>query len=180
MTFLKGDRVKIIFSEDFTIVNRFLETIFSKLNENRQTILIDPKRSWNSGLSGDRARVFQPANPNEFVATISSLNNYLSPRLNTIIVNDLHYFLRDYRGKSAKNVVINNRILAICLSFLAKIATTGVHTLGLTYENPLKKNFPLSHKIINYYNCDVYQIESFDNNQFKLRLNNTDVIYVTQ
>ncbi|MCE7735773.1 MAG: hypothetical protein GPJ54_12905 [Candidatus Heimdallarchaeota archaeon] len=177
MSFLEGNEIKILFSREFGIMKPLLDTLFSKLNENGQIILIDPKRSWNIGLSGERVRIFQPRNLNEFVTTISDLNNYISPRLNSIIINDLHYFLRDYRGKSTKNVVINNRILAICLSLLKKIAAVGVDIIGLTYENPIKRNLPLSHKIINYYGCDIYQIENFLNNRFKIRKDNLEPFY---
>lgn len=178
VSFLKGNKIKILFSREFTIMKHLLESLFSKTDEKGQLILIDPKRSWNTSLSGERVRIFQPRNLIEFVTTISHLNSYISPRLNSIIINDLHYFLRDYRGKSTKNVVINNRILAICLSFLSKIASEGVDIVGLTYENPIKRNLPLSHNIIKYYDCDIYQIESFTNNRFKIRRNNLDPFYI--
>lgn len=155
-------------------MKHLLESLFSKTDEKEQLILIDPKRSWNIRLSGKRVRIFQPRNLIEFVTTISNLNSYISPRLNSIIINDLHYFLRDYRGKSTKNVVINNRILAICLTLLTKVASEGVNIVGLTYENPIKRNLPLSHNIIKYYDCDIYQIESFSNDRFNIRKNSLE------
>ena len=171
ITFLKGDRVKILFSQTSKITKRFYESLFSKLKLEGQIISLDPKRSWNVESFQENFRIFRPSDLNDFVRTISNLKKYVSPRLNSIIISDFHYFLRDYRGKSAKNVVINNRVLAICLSLLTKLAETGVNVIVLTYENPLRRSYPLSNKIFKYYNCDIYQIESFTNNQFKLKLN---------
>ncbi|MHA2028147.1 MAG: hypothetical protein ACW99A_02685 [Candidatus Kariarchaeaceae archaeon] len=154
------DRIKILYSHDPSIVHAFIKKLVSQIEDGRQVIIVDPKRSWNYEEMNSRFLTFQPTNLEEFVTSIANIKFYISPRLHFVVIDDFHYFLRDYRGKSAKNVVINNRIFALCLSLLSKITESPLHIIGITYENPMQKNYPLSHKIINYYNCEILQILS--------------------
>lgn len=112
--------------------------------------------------------VFQPTNLDEFVNAVVSIKKYMSPRLRLIIIDDFHYFLRDYRGKSTKNVIINNRVFALCLSYLSTLTSESRNIIGITYENPLKPNYPLSDKLINYYNCEIFQIINYRDGNYNI------------
>jgi hypothetical protein len=59
-------------------------------------------------------------------------------------------------------------VFSLCLSILSKIIEKGVDVFGITYENPMHKNFPLSYKIIKYYNCEVFRFEEVTNNVFEI------------
>ncbi|OLS28020.1 MAG: hypothetical protein HeimC2_09240 [Candidatus Heimdallarchaeota archaeon LC_2] len=159
------------------MVELFFKNLFKNIDDGSQTIVIDPKRTFYAG-NKQRILVFRPLDLQEFILVTSELNKYLSSRLSTIVVLDFPYFFRDFRGKSAKNVVINHRAFSACVSILEKIANENIFVTCEIYENPLKINYPLFHKIIKYYGYESFKIKEIEDEFLILRQENGSIIKI--
>ena len=138
------------------------------MDEGMQTIIIDPKRTYHAQHE-QRILVFRPIDLQDFIFIVSEIKNYLSIRLSQIIILDFPYFFRDFQGTAAKNVVINDRAFAVCVSMLEKLASSKISITCGTYENPLSRNYPLFQKILNYYDYGAFKILKLENNSLFLR-----------
>lgn len=150
------------------MVDHFFRNIINKMEKGTQTIVIDPKRTFNAGTQS-RILVFRPLDLQDFISITSEIKNYISSRLSKIIILDFPYFFRDYQGKSAKKVVINHRAFSACVSILEKIASDNISIICGTYENTLQRNSPLFHKILKYHNYGSFKILDIEDNFFRLR-----------
>ena len=126
------------------------------LNNEKQSIIVDVKRTWQPLEYMKRIRYIRPTSKFEIINLIYDIESLVTPRLGFLIIDGAIGFLRDFMGREAKNVQINAKIFAFISNQLVKIlGNNEIYVIITTYKSGMHVNNPLMDEVSNYYRSNT-------------------------
>ena len=127
--------VKIIFSsEDSTLASTF-QKLINDVPVNKYSLIIDNKHIWTSQMLNPGSKILLPTSKEHLLKIISSLHEFVHPRLGLIVIDHLPFYYRDFIGKQAKDVALNLRAYSASLAILKKLVAKELLVAIGTYPN---------------------------------------------
>jgi hypothetical protein len=124
--------------------------------EDPHVLIVDPNRRWSSEQLTSKARIIRPPTKSDIVPTLHSLEDYISPRLHFVYIDDLPLYFREYYGRD-RLYTQNIRFFTLSLSILRKLST-NIRVIFSTYENVVSTDEPIYFDQTKYYTKQIFTI----------------------
>ncbi len=173
-TFQDASGLCLLFGKRNSGLGSVVRKIFQEVSMNKQSIIFDINRYWQSEIIPDRTRLFFLDNKKNLIESISKLHSYISPRLNLVLVDGLPLFFRDYQGKSVIQNAINKRSFTACLAMLKNITHQNVNILVTSYTQGIHQDLPVFNDSSSYYCSKIIKIEKDNDGNVKLFSNSNN------